>query len=135
MDGALVEAEASVATLQAAFDLLSVSLARARVAVADLRREHAAGSDSWDRVPLLGHSDPPGGHHRRWYAVITPLPAQGIYVDYGAYADAVREPGAAWSGRGSIPFARGSRSQAFNSRAEALDFYVSQTQEVPKYRY
>ena len=130
MDGTLLEAEASVTALQEAFDLLSVSLARARIAVADLRREHA-----WDRVPLSGHSDPPGGHHRRWYAVITPLPAQGIYVDYGAYADLVRDPGAVWSDRGSIPFARGSRSQAFNSKAEALDFYVSQTQEVPKYRY
>ena len=145
----LREAELALTAVQEAFDRLAIAITRAQGAVEEARRDHTAaelrrardeaapegGWGTWDRIPLGAHADPPRGHYRRWYAVLAPVLSQGVYHDYQSYADSVRDLDQPWTGRGNIPFVQGSRSQAFNSRLEAVGWYVTETREQPQYRY
>ena len=95
-------------------------------------RGSQAGSSAEPGVyPLAVEHSHPVNRVRKYYVVTVSVredALEGIFTDYADYVYAVKDHSQTeWSGRGSIPFARGVSSQSFPSQGEAEAHYRSQT--------
>ena len=59
------------------------------------------------------------------YVVVSPncTGEPGVYLSYGGFANAVRDPSAPWSGRGLLPWAPGAEGYSYATRREAEESY------------
>ena len=123
-------------------DLLQDQLADIVAEIAEIEQEGTFQVvDAPAQVPIadiqVQGREPSVPHRKRYYVVITPRASMGsspggqpgIYNNYTAYAEQVRNLSTVWTGRGPIAFAAGTFSKGFAYVKDADQYWSDQTGE------